>query len=126
MKTTPVKIYVGGEYVGYGKLAYDDRSAFGLYPRVEKHCDESSIYIEDNVISLKFCWNDIVTSWLGGSVRRTLNIPVYIGDTEVGSATVEIEDSSGSSTFSPLILTSINTMFTHMMKHVISIIEKSI
>jgi hypothetical protein len=103
VKTTPVIVYLGEELIGSGELAYDDRSAHALTPYTVRHCDETPVYIGSNVVPLYFCWDDTVTSWATGTVKRTMDIPVYIGDSEVGRASIEVEDSFGMVTFTPII-----------------------
>ena len=103
VKTTPVAVYLGEELLGSGELAYDDKSAHALIPYTDRHCDETPIYIGSDVVPLYFCWDDTVTSWYAGTVKRVVDVPVYIGESEVGRASVEIEDSFGASILTQLI-----------------------
>jgi len=104
MKTTPVNVYVGEEQVGSGQLAYDDRSAISLAPYTVRHCDETPVYVGETTVPLQLCWDDTITSLFGGTARRALSVPVYLGDSEVGRATIEVLDSSGSSLLALIML----------------------
>jgi hypothetical protein len=104
VKTTPVSVYIGGELVGSGKLAYDDKSAHSLIPYTARHCDNTPVYIGSDVVPLRFCWDDTVTTWYGGTDKRVMDIPVYVGESEVGRASIEVEDSSGTSILIPLLM----------------------
>jgi len=104
VKTTPVSIYVGDNLVGSGGLAYDDKSAYSLLPYTTRHCDETPVYIGSDVVPLRFCWDDTVTSWYGGTAKRAMDIPVYIGELEAGRASIEVEDSSGGSVLVLILL----------------------
>jgi len=100
VKTTPVEVLIDGEVVGSGELAYKDLSYLSLsFLRVE-HCDETPMYVGTSTGTVLFCWSDTVSSGLGGRVERTLKVPVYVEDTEVGYAIVRIQDS-----YSPTLLT---------------------
>jgi len=104
MKTTPVNVYVGEELVGSGELAYDDKSAISLLPYTARHCDETPVYVDEAVAPLQLCWDDVVTSFFGGTARRALSVPAYLGDSEVGRATIEVSDSSGISLLALIML----------------------
>jgi hypothetical protein len=93
MKTTPVSIYVDDVLVGSGELAYNDVSSPALTPLTVRHCDETPAHVDDITVPLLLCWDDTVALGFGGAVERELNIPVYVGDVEVGSATVKLSDS---------------------------------
>jgi len=95
VKTTPVAVYVDGNLVGSGSLAYDDKSALSLVQLVARHCDGTSAYIGDTVVPVQFCWDDMVAGLFGGVSRRVLSVPVYLGDISAGSAVVEVYDSYG-------------------------------
>jgi len=117
VKTTPVAVYIGGELVGSGELAYDDKSAHSLIPYTARHCDETPVYIGSDVVPLQFCWDDTVTSNYGGTVKRVMEAPVYIGESVAGKASVEVEDSSGASILiSALSLIMLITIITIMTK----------
>ena len=121
MKTTPVSVYIGGELVGSGELAYDDKSAHSLIPYTARHCDETPVYIGSDVVPLQFCWDDTITGWYGGTDKRVMDIPVYVGESEVGRASIEVEDSSGMSILIPLLMIlmmiTIITTVVELMKH---------
>jgi hypothetical protein len=104
VKITPVDVYIGDELVGSGSLAYDDKSAHNLIPYTARHCDETPVYIGSDVVPLQFCWDDTVTSWYGGTAKRAMDIPVYIGESEVGRASIEVEDSFGTMSLIPLLM----------------------
>jgi hypothetical protein len=110
VKTTPVSVYIGGELVGSGELAYDDKSAHSLLPYTARHCDNTPVYIGSDVVSLQLCWDDTITGWYGGTAKRAMDIPVYVGELEVGRASIEVEDSSGTSIF--ILLLTILMMIT--------------
>jgi hypothetical protein len=93
MKTTPMSIYVDDMLVGSGELAYNDMSSPALTPLTVHHCDETPIYVDGVTVPLLLCWDDTVALGFGGAVERELNIPVYVGDVEAGSAVVKISDS---------------------------------
>jgi hypothetical protein len=99
VKTTPVAVYIGEEPVGSGELAYDDKSAHALTPHTVRHCDETPMYIGSDVVPLYFCWDDTVTGSYAGTVKRTIDVPVYIGESEAGRASIEVEDSFGMASF---------------------------
>jgi len=124
VKTTHVNVYVKDELVGSGELAYDDRLALSVSPYTVRHCDESTIYIGDAVVPLQFCWDDIVASWFGGVVKRTMEMPVYLGDILAGSAVVDVYDSY-SHALSTIIYTAIyTTMFLLAVVLVLKLITK--
>jgi len=104
VKTTPISVYIVDELVGSGELAYDDKSAHSLIPYTARHCDETPVYIGSDVVPLQFCWDDTVTSWYGGTAKRSMDIPVYIGELEAGRASIEVEDSSGTSILIQLLM----------------------
>jgi hypothetical protein len=97
VKATPVFVYIGNELVGSGSLVYDDKSAHSLIPYTARHCDETPVYMGSDVVPLQFCWDDTVTGWYGGTAKRAVDIPVYVGESEVGGASIEVEDSFGTS-----------------------------
>jgi hypothetical protein len=103
VKTTPVAVYIGEELVGSGELVYDDKSAQALIPYTARHCDETPMYIGSDAVPVYFCWDDTVTGWYGGTAKRVMDVPVYIGESEVGRASIEVEDSSGMSILMPLL-----------------------
>jgi len=100
VKTTPVEVLIAGEVVGSGELVYKDLSYPSLSFLRVKHCDETPMYVDASTVPVLFCWSDTVSSGLGGRVERTLEVPVYVGDTEVGYAVVRVQDS-----YSPTLLT---------------------
>jgi hypothetical protein len=104
VKTTPVSVYIGDEPVGSGSLAYDDKIAHSLIPYTARHCDETPVYIGSGVVPLQFCWDDTVTGWYGGTAKRVVDVPVYVGESEVGRASIEVEDSFGMSILIPLLV----------------------
>jgi hypothetical protein len=104
VKITPVDVYIGDELVGSGSLAYDDKSAHSLIPYTARHCDETPVYIGSDVVPLQFCWDDTVTGLYGGTAKRAMDIPVYIGESEVGRASIEVEDSFGTMSLIPLLM----------------------
>jgi hypothetical protein len=104
VKTTPVTVYLNEELFGSGELAYDDKSAQALTPYTVRHCDETPVYIGRYVVPLYFCWDDTVTSWYAGTVKRVMDVPVYIGELEVGRASIEVEDSFNMISLTPLLL----------------------
>lgn len=103
MKGVPVIVYIGNDAVGIGNLAYDDRSWPSLVPYVASHCDATPIAINNDVVQLWFCWDDVVSDWQAGVVKKQMVVPVYIGESEVGKAYIEIEDSFSQSMLSTLI-----------------------
>ena len=123
VKTTPVTVYLGEELFGSGELAYDDKSAHALTPYTARHCDETPMYIGSDVVPLYFCWDDTVTSFYTGTVKRTMDIPVYIGESEIGRASIEVEDSFGMITFTPLFTSLISLI---MLITVVAIMVKPI
>jgi hypothetical protein len=104
VKITPVAVYLGEELLGSGELAYDDRSAISLAPYTARHCDETPVYVGEAVVPIRLCWDDVVTSHFGSTDTRVLDIPVYLGDSEVGRASIEISDSSGTSLLTLIML----------------------
>ena len=93
MKTTPVEVLIDGEVVGSGELAYKDLSYPSLSFLQVEYCDETPMYVDASTVPVLLCWGDTVSSGLGGSVERTLEVPVYIGNTEVGYAVIRVQDS---------------------------------
>jgi hypothetical protein len=103
VKSVPVVVYIGTDAVGLGNLAYDDRSWPSLVPYVASHCDATPIAIDNDVVRIWFCWDDVVSDWQAGVVKKRVVVPVYIGETEAGKAYIEIEDSFSQSMLSTLI-----------------------
>ena len=93
VKTTPVSIYIDGELVGSGELVYNDLSYASLLPATIRHCDETPIHVDGEVVPLKFCWDDTVSQGFGGAAERELSIPVYVENVKVGSSVIRISDS---------------------------------
>jgi hypothetical protein len=77
------------------------------------------VYIGSDVVPLYFCWEDTVTSWRAGTVKRAMDIPVYIGESEVGRASIEVEDS-----FNVAVLTQLLSII--MLTAVITAVVKSL
>ena len=117
VKTTPVSIYIDDVLVGSGVLAYNDTSYVLLAPLKIRRCDDTPVHVDDITVPLLFCWDDTVASGLGGVVERELNIPVYVGDVEAGSAIVKISDSYSADLITVL-------MFTAMLILVLSLITR--
>jgi hypothetical protein len=103
MKTTPVSIYIDEVLIGSGDLAYNDVSSPALTPLTVHHCDDTPVHVDDVAVPLLLCWDDTVSTPLGGVTERELNIPVYVEDVEVGSATVKLSDSHSSSLITVLV-----------------------
>jgi hypothetical protein len=105
IRETPVSVYVDGVEVGYGSIVYVDESATQLLPTTKLSCSTTMAYIDDEAVPLRFCWSDTVAGLFSGVVRRAINVPVYIGEVEVGKASIEVVDSFGmSSTMFILLL----------------------
>jgi hypothetical protein len=115
MKPTPVTIYIDDVPVGTGTLLYNDLSLPSLFPAVTYHCDETPMYIDNEVVPLVLCWDDIVAWGFGGLTEREINVPVYVGSVEVGSATIRVSDSYATDLIATL-------MFTAMLIPVLSLI----
>lgn len=96
MRTTSVGVYVGDVLVGAGELVYYDIAEHFMIPHTVRHCDETPVYVDGEVVPLWLCWDDIVTSVVTGTTRRVLEVPVYIGDAPAGRAVIELLDSHGS------------------------------
>jgi hypothetical protein len=96
VRTTPVSVYVGDVLVGAGELVYYDIAEHSVIPHTARHCDETPVYVDGEVVPLWLCWDDIVTSVIEGTTRRVLEVPVYIGDALAGRAVIELLDSHGS------------------------------
>jgi hypothetical protein len=105
MKPTPVTVYIDGVPVGTGALLYNDLSLPLLFPAVTYHCDETPVYIDNEVVPLVLCWDDIVALGFGGLVEREINVPVYVGSVEVGSATIRVSDSYATDLIATLMFT---------------------
>jgi hypothetical protein len=81
------------------------------------------VYIGSDVVPLYFCWDDIVAGWHAGTVKRAMDIPVYIGESEIGRASIEVEDSFGMALFAPLFTLLIPLI---MLATVIAVVVKPI
>jgi hypothetical protein len=103
MKTTPVSIYIDEALIGSGDLAYNDVSSPALTPLTVHHCDDTLVHVDDVAVPLLLCWDDTVALGFGGAVERELNIPVYVNDVLVGSATVKLSDSHSTDLITVLI-----------------------
>jgi len=103
-RETPATVYVDGVEVGYGSIAYVDVSATQPLPSTKVSCSTSVMYIDSSAVPLQFCWVDTVTGMFSGVVRRTISVPVYVGDVEVGKASIEVVDSFGMPTTMSMLL----------------------
>jgi hypothetical protein len=104
VKTAPVYIYIDGELIGFGELVYNDLSYASLLPTTIHHCDETPVYVDNEVVPLRFCWDDVVAKWFGGTLKKRLAVPVYVDDVKVGEATVELVDSYSADLVSVLLV----------------------
>jgi hypothetical protein len=119
MKTTPVSIYVDGVLIGSGELAYNDFSYASLTQTRIHHCDETPAHVDGVIVPLLLCWDDMVSTPLGGVTERELNIPVYVGDVEVGSATVKLSDSHSSSLITVLLTVAMISLSVNLISSVV-------
>jgi hypothetical protein len=125
VKSVPVTVYIGIDAVGLGNLAYDDRSWPSLVPYVASHCDATPIAIDSDEVRLWFCWDDVVSDWQAGVVKKQVVVPVYIGETEVGKAYIEIEDSFSQAMLSTLITIMMTVaMITFAVRLVIALVAR--
>jgi hypothetical protein len=97
LRTTRVEVYINDTLVGSGELAYSDISESALAPYSVFHCDETPVYIDSDVVTLSFCWEDTATQILSWTSRKKLTVPVYLDSEQIGTATVEILDEAGGS-----------------------------
>jgi hypothetical protein len=125
VKGVPVVVYIGNDAVGLGKLAYDDRSHPTLFPHVSSHCDATPIVIDSDEVQLQFCWDDVVSDWRAGVVKKQVVVPVYIGETEAGRAYIEIEDSFSQSMLTTLMVTMMTVaMIIAVMRLIVAIVAR--
>jgi hypothetical protein len=103
VKTAPVSIYIDDVLVGSGELAYNDMSSPVLTPLTVHHCDDTPVHVDGVTVPLLLCWDDMVSTPLGGVTERELNTPVYVNGVKVGSATVKLIDSHSSSLITVLL-----------------------
>lgn len=126
MKSVPVIVYIGNDAVGLGGLAYDDWSWPTLVPYATSHCDATPIVIDSDVVQLWFCWDDVVSDWQAGVVKKQVVVPVYIGEYLVGRAYIEIEDSFSQSMLLTLIsMTMTVAMIIVVMRLIVAIVAGS-
>ena len=94
IKTVSVDVYLDGDVVGSGEVRYTDNSSLSFTFRVDYVCDVTPV-VDDNGVEvghLEFCRSDKVASGFGGRESVSMSVPVYVGNSEVGVASLAVED----------------------------------
>jgi len=92
----PVTVYIDNEYVGYGSVVYEDESAVQLVDTVKYKCVKQQLCIDSECYSdaIEFCYEDKVSSFLGGLEVKTIETNVYDAEGNVvGEAVLSLYDS---------------------------------
>jgi hypothetical protein len=102
VREIPVTIYLDNEYIGYGSIVYEDESAIQLVDTIKYKCINQELCINSECYSdaVEFCYEDKVSSFLGGLEVKTLKVNVYDYEGNViGDAVLNLYDSYNPSIF---------------------------
>jgi hypothetical protein len=97
LRTTRVEVYIDNTQVGSGELAYSDIAENALAPYSIFHCNETPVYIDSDIVTLSFCFEDTATQIISWTSRKKLTVPVLLDSEQIGTATIEIIDEAGTS-----------------------------
>jgi hypothetical protein len=97
LRTASVEVYIDNTPVGSGELVYSDVSENALAPYTMFHCNETPVYIDSDIVTLSFCFEDTVTQIISWTSRKKLTVPVLLDSEQIGTATIEIVDEAGTS-----------------------------
>jgi hypothetical protein len=96
VREIPVTIYLNNEYIGYGSVCYVDESAVQLVDTVRYRCVKQWLCIDNYCYNdvVELCYEDKVSSFLGGLDVKTLKVNVYDAEgNAVGDAVLNLYDS---------------------------------
>jgi hypothetical protein len=120
-RETPVDVYIDSECVGYGSIVYEDGSAVHIAPYTVTRCSVTQILIDSVAVPMQFCWGDVVTGVFGGVVKRVVEAKVYVGEVEVGKASIEVVDSFSASALTYMLVFS---LFIALLRLVGSMVKR--